>query len=290
VKRLGFALVVGLGLWAAWHAIGRRGDVVFEGASEFGRVRVTERSDGLRALYTGEGRGRQTALYPDRPLHLESAYTRVGMVGLALVPADARILFVGLGGGAMPTYTHHVLPSARIDAVEIDPLIVEVAQQWFGFRPDDRMRVHTGDGRAFIEAADSGAYDLVVLDAFSDDAIPRALATRQFLVAVRRALAPGGVVISNLWTANADYAAMVATYDEVFGDVHIVRVPQHRQNILVAGPGADGLDRDALVQAVARLQQRAALGFDLRALVESGWERAPRTNANVLDDADDAPS
>jgi spermidine synthase len=174
------AILVLLVAAALWYLATPGSRTIYEADSEFGGVRVTEARDGLRALYTGAGRGRQTALYPDRPLHLESAYTRVGMIGLALVPPDARILFVGLGGGAMPTYTRHVLPDAAIDVVEIDPVIVDVAQRFFAFRPDERLRVHTGDGRAFIEAAAPGTYDLIVLDAFSDDAIPRALATREF--------------------------------------------------------------------------------------------------------------
>jgi spermidine synthase len=268
-----------------WLALGNRETTIFESASPFGDVRVTERADGLRALYTGAGRGRQTALYPDRPLHLESEYTRVGMIGLALVPADARILFVGLGGGAMPTYTRHVMPAATIDVVEIDPLIVDVAQRFFGFTADERMRVHTGDGRVFIEAALPASYDLIVLDAFSDDAIPMALATRQFLVSVRTALAPAGVVVSNLWTASPDYAAMLATYDAVFDGIHLLRVPQRRQRILIAGPGVDQADVGTIADAAGALQQRVRLGFDLRQLVLTGYERLPAVSAPVLEDA-----
>jgi hypothetical protein len=40
--------------------------------------------DGLRTLITGEGRARQSAIFPDRPTHLELPYTQVGMVGPAL--------------------------------------------------------------------------------------------------------------------------------------------------------------------------------------------------------------
>jgi spermidine synthase len=267
-----------------WLAVGDRERPIHEADSPFGRIRVTERSDGLRALYTGAGRGRQTALYPDRPRYLESAYTRVGMIGLALVPSDARILFVGLGGGAMPTYTHHVMPAATIDVVEIDPLIVDVAQRFFGFVPDDRMRVHTGDGRVFIEAAVPASYDLIVLDAFSDDEIPFALATRQFLVAVRTALTPRGVVVSNLWTASPDYPAMLATYGAVFERVHLVRVPQRRQTILIAGPRVADADVGTIADAAQALQQRVDLGFDLRALVLNGYERPPAVTAPVLED------
>jgi hypothetical protein len=73
-----------LALLAAFALTTLGSSVVFEGEGDFGSVRVTERWDGLRSLYMGEGRARQSAVYPGRPLHLESAYARVAMVGPAL--------------------------------------------------------------------------------------------------------------------------------------------------------------------------------------------------------------
>ncbi len=261
----------------------QRPQAIFERTGDFGRVRVVEAADGLRTLYTGDGRARQSAVYPGRPDHLQLAYSRVGMIGLALVPADARILFVGLGGGAMPMYARHMLPQADIEVVEIDPLIVDVAQRYFGFRQDVRMRVHTDDGRAFLEDTAPATYDLIVLDAFSDDEVPRALTTRQFLETVRSRLTPGGVVVSNLWSGNPVYPSMVATYGAVFEDVHLVKVPGRDQRILVA-PAEGQLERAALVQAARSLAARVDLGFDLPALVEQGYERPELRAAPVLED------
>ena len=249
-----------------------RGAVLVDQTGEYGRVRVTERADGLRALYTGAGRARQSAIYPGRPGHLESEYARVAMIGLALVPRDARILFVGLGGGAMPMFVRQVTPGAEIDVVEIDPLIVELAQSHFGFRPDSLLRVHTGDGRAFIENATDASYDLVVLDAFSDDEIPRSLTTAEFLGEVRRVLAPAGVVVSNVWSSNREYPAMVATYGRVFGDAHLVRVGRSVQRIVIAAAPPRSLERQTLLREADELQTSVPLGFDLRALVERGYE------------------
>jgi spermidine synthase len=49
-------------------------------------------------------------VFPGRPTHLELAYTQVAMIGPALTPRNGRILFVGLGGGAMPMYTRAIMP------------------------------------------------------------------------------------------------------------------------------------------------------------------------------------
>ncbi|MEX2609219.1 MAG: fused MFS/spermidine synthase [Gemmatimonadota bacterium] len=280
----GLVLAAALLAAAGWVLARYTPDTIFEREGPFGRVRVVERHDGLRSLFIGAGRARQSALYPARPRHLEFPYTKLGMVGLALTPPDGRILFVGLGGGAMPSYTRAVLPAARIDVVEIDPLVVEVAQRFFGFRPDERMAVHTMDGRAFIEGAPAGSWDLIVLDAYSDDFIPYDLSTRQFLEAVRTRLGPGGVVVSNLWSSNRAYPAMVATYAAVFAQVRLLHVPGRNQRILVAGGGGVPLDREALVAAAEALDARSPLGFDLAAMVEAGWEGRPHVHAPVLED------
>lgn len=273
----------------AYGAATQRTRVIFDDAGDFGRVRVVEATDGLRTLYTGGGRARQSAIYPGRPLHLELAYTRVAAIGLALVPPDARILFVGLGGGAMPMFAHHVLHRAQIDVVEIDPLIVDVARRFFGFMEDDRMRVHTADGRAFIERAPAESWDLIVLDAFADDEVPFALTTREFLDAVHSRLAPAGIVVANLWSANDAYASMLATYAAAFSQVHLVRVGGREQRILIAGSPGRSLDRAALARAAHVLEARVQLGFDLQQLVESGYEPLPPAAAPILRDAAQEP-
>lgn len=258
--------------------------VRFESEGRFGTVRVQERSDGLVELLFDSGPGRQSAVYPGFPRRLVLPYSRVAMIGPALVPPDARMLFVGLGGGAMPTFVRLTHPWASIDVAEIDPLVVEVARDWFGFRSDGSLRVHVLDGRAFIEGAPPASWDLVVLDAFSADGIPRALTTRAFLEAVRRALAPGGVVVSNLHTAAPEYEAMVATYVAVFDEVAELDVPARRQRILVAAGTEVPLDRAALAEAARAWAERVESDVDLPAYVADGYRRPEPGGAPVLED------
>jgi spermidine synthase len=257
--------------------------VLFDEESPYGRIRVIEHSSGVRQLRTGDRAVLQTSLAPDRPRHLESMYTRVAMIGLAVAPPAPRVLFIGLGGGAMPTYVRHVMPDARIDVVEIDPLIVDVAQRFFGFAPDSRLAIHTGDGRAFLENAPPASWDIIVLDAFSADEVPYELTTQEFLLTVRTRLAPGGVAVSNLWSSRGEYASMVATWASVFGDVQLIRVPRRRQRILLAGSAVRG--PDALARAARELVRRTELGFDLAGMVRHGYEGMPTSRGAVLRDA-----
>lgn len=283
MPRLRTLVLVTLALAGGAWLLSQRPRAVLQEETEAGSIRVVERRDGVRELYLGTGRGRQTALHPDRPDRLELPYTRVAMAALATVREDPRILFVGLGGGAMPRYVRLLLPEARIQVVELEPRVVEVAREWFGFRTDSLLSVHVGDGRAFIEAAAPGSWDLVVLDAFSGAAIPERLTTREFLEAVEASLAIGGVVVSNLHTTFAEYGSMLATYQSIFPGVILLDVPRRRQRILLAGPAAL-LDRESLLSGIRALEARRDPGFDLSGTVEWGFELPEPATDEVLRD------
>lgn len=62
------------------------------------------------------------------------------------------LLVVGLGGGSLPLFVHDHFPKSCIDAVEIDPSMLEVATQWFGFSQSSRMKVHIADGLDYISS------------------------------------------------------------------------------------------------------------------------------------------
>lgn len=67
------------------------------------------------------------------------------------------LLVVGLGGGSLPLFVHDHFPKSCIDAVEIDPSMLEVATQWFGFSQSNRMKVHIADGLDYITNLAGGA-------------------------------------------------------------------------------------------------------------------------------------
>ena len=179
--------------------------LLYEKRSSYSTIVVTEDQDGLRTLSFGRGGARQSVVKVGDPDHIELPYARAMLVSLAVVRDPARVLVVGLGGGTLPSFLRRHYPEATIDAVDIDPDVIEVAKSHFGFREDARMRAHVRDGRKFIEEV-AEPYDLIFLDAFSSDSIPRQLTTRQFLEAVRRALTSRGMVVANLWSQSSNAA------------------------------------------------------------------------------------
>lgn len=162
---------------------------------------------------------RQSCILVDAPDRLVLDYTRLMLAGLYVQPQPQRILVVGLGGGVLPRTLAKLLPRAQIDAVEIDEAVVRVAQKWFLFAPDARVRAIVQDGRVYVKrAARAGTkYDLVFLDAYDHEYIPEHLLTREFLREVRSVLAPGGAVVANTFSSSRLYDSESATYAAAFG-------------------------------------------------------------------------
>lgn len=117
-----------------------------------------------------------------------------------LLETPLALLVVGLGGGSLPLFVHDHFPKSRIEAVEIDPSMLEVATQWFGFSQSDRMKVHIADGLDYITSLAGREahpqYDVIMFDVDSKDPTlgmscpPPAFVDQPFLQKVKSILTP----------------------------------------------------------------------------------------------------
>ena len=263
------------------------GPVIYEKASAYGTVVITDEGNGLRALRFGRDGVRQSLVKPGDPEFLGLAYLPAALSGLALCEQPQRFLVVGLGGGTLPSFLRHHYPDSEIDAVDINPEVAAVATSHLGFREDARMRIHITDGRRFIESV-RRPYDVIFLDAFGADAVPAHLTTLEFLAAVRRALNPAGVVVGNLWSVATDppYDSMVRTYRDAFDEVHVLRVGGTNNRILLALPRTEGLQRGELAMLARKLAAAKNFRFNPGLLVERGLMPADlaASSGRVLND------
>lgn len=263
--------------------------LVHESRSAYGTIFVTDEGDGTRALRFERHGARQSAVNPKDPDDLVLPYTQVALAALALSGEPRRILVVGLGGGTLPAFLHRHYPAAEIDAVDIDPEVVRVAKDYFGFREDALLRAHVADGRRFIEEARQ-PYDLIYLDAFGTDSVPAHLTTREFLQAVRRITRPGGVVVGNLWfrSFNRLFDSMVYTYRAVFDEVAMLHVVGSGNRILIALPRKQAIERAEFARLARDVSIARRFRFDLGDLVERGFHAADASGAGgrLLSDSD----
>jgi len=258
--------------------------------SPFTTIVVTEDDRGLRTLRFGDERARQSVGKPGDPDHVELRYARAMTAALAALDREPRrMLIVGLGGGTIPTLLHKHYPETAIDVVDIDPVVAEVAKEYFGFREDALLKVSIDDGRRFIERC-RRPYDVIFLDAYGEDSIPYDLATIEFLRAVRRAVKPDGVVAANVWSSQCNplHDDMLRTYQEAFDDLCLIDVPESGNRIFLALPRKAAFDRDALAGRAARISKEKNLRFDLGEIVALGFQHVQAINAGarVLRDRD----
>lgn len=166
--------------------------------SEFNtRVLVVDRG-GFRSLRFGSVDAEdQTRIRPGHPDELPMPYLRTAALGLGAVAQLRRVLMVGLGGGAFANYLQAKYPQVAVDAVEIDPVVVEVAREYFELVPGEQLRVHVMDAVDFVHGR-RGSYDYILLDAYDADDLPEALLEERFLLDVKARLAPGGVTVANV--------------------------------------------------------------------------------------------
>jgi spermidine synthase len=200
--------------------------------------------------------GRQSCMDLKLPDHLVFEYTKMMLASLFLRPEPQHILVIGLGGGTLPLTLERVLSHADIDAVEVDPAVVIVAQRYFGFHTDARLHVIELDGRAYVRQAIRAGkrYDLIMLDAYDNQYIPEHLLTCEFLNEVRRLLVPGGIVAANTFSQSKLYSNESVTYHAVFGDFYSIK-SGNRVILASEGPLPS-------IDTVTRNSRRFANSFD----------------------------
>jgi len=109
-----------------------------------------------------------------------------------------RALFIGGGGYTFPRYMEAIYPDSKLDVIEIDPGVTEVAYDLLGLRRDTRITTYNEDARMFLAKQPDTQYDLIMGDAFNDFSVPYHLTTQEFNERTKAWLSDGGLYMVNL--------------------------------------------------------------------------------------------
>lgn len=220
--------------------------LVYDGDSAYTRWQVveTEKEGRVSRLLISDWMVAQSGIYVDKPEEPLFDYIRAFM-RVAEANGPKKVLLIGGGTYTLPMMLTNKYPDSRIDVVEIDPKLDEVATRFFDYKASERIRLVHADGRTFLNE-NREQYDLILIDAFSSMVPPFQLTTREAVQRLAHSLAPDGVVAVNLIGArvgelsaftNAEYA----TYLDRFKNVEVMMAGSAiaanvRQNlILIAG-------------------------------------------------------
>ena len=217
-RPLRFALSLGAIILAAGLVTGVGKATMHSERNFFGVLKVINSEDvNMHSFLHGSTvHGRQSTV-PERKCEPLSYYHREGPLGRIFTQfqssrAGANVAIIGLGTGATVTYSR---PGEHWTFYEINPAVVSVArsQQYFSYLSEcAKAPVDTvlGDARLKLHNARDGSYDLIVLDAFSSDAIPLHLITQQALDLYLSKLAPGGLIVFHISNRNLELGGVVA--------------------------------------------------------------------------------
>jgi spermidine synthase len=239
----------------------------FDECSGFDRILVVDEGDIRHLRFRSVNSVSQSMISLSDPKAVPMKYIRLAMLGILFTPQMDRVLMIGLGGGTFTSLLRRHYPALWIDAVEIDPVVVEAAKRFFGVREDSRFHIHIEDGADFIEQA-SYPYDLIFLDAYTQDGLPEHLATVEFFNTVKARLSDNGVVIINLYGGEHIKNAIGKVFRIVFPETACIRTSDGLNLLLFSKASASMPEHKELVTKARRLTADLGLSFDLGALAE----------------------
>lgn len=238
-----------------------RAKIQFADRSAHERIFVVDEGD-LRYLRFGSAAGDDQSVISltDREA-VPVEYLRTAALGFVLCGGCQRLLMIGLGGGVFTGLARRLFPLMWIDAVELDPMVVQVARRYFGLRTDERFAIEITSGATFVPAA-THSYDLILLDAYGAEDPPPELISQEFFRRVAAKLTADGVAILNL-SVDEDIEQVVSErFTAVFDTTVCVRTLDECNLVLF---GRRTPLPPQLVREAGRFDTRRRLGFDLAA-------------------------
>jgi hypothetical protein len=190
----------------------------------FGTLVVINSAEGLHTLTHGNtlhGAEIMALKRPHEPLTYYHTDSPIGHIFSAYQTRlqNANIAVIGLGAGTMAAYAQ---PGQNWTFYEINPLIVKVAsdEHLFTYLTDcqAKKQIMLGDGRQSIASAADKEYKLIAFDAFSSDAIPVHLTTREAIRLYLTKLADGGLLVFHISSRSID---LKPTLRELAKDAHL---------------------------------------------------------------------
>jgi hypothetical protein len=175
-------------------------DSVVMSRNFYGALRVqqlsTKSGSGYRVLYHGTiQHGAQFLSFPENR-NPTTYYGRRSGVGLALrfcCDGPKRVGVIGLGAGTLAAYGK---PGDSFRFYEINPQVLKIARDWFSYLKQSpaKSEIILGDARLSLENEPPQKFDVLAVDAFSGDAIPVHLLTREAFALYFRHLKPDGIL------------------------------------------------------------------------------------------------
>ena len=217
----------------------------------------------LRAMSHGTIiHGKEIVQAPGVPIGYFHGQAPLGMA-LKQRPAPAKVAIVGLGAGVL---AGNLRPGDELTFYEIDPDVDLLARKHFTYlerTPATLLPTRAGDARLELSKDPPGTFDVILVDAFSSDAIPIHLLTREALEVYRSRLKPNGWLILHISSRYYDLRPVVRatarSLDPPLAGVILETI--HNDPLVLAGRFEDPSSAYVLANTTEDLAALSLIGF-----------------------------
>jgi len=231
------------------------------------------------------GKGMDTAIFVDSN-DSAAAYSYFYRLDKFFNSNIKKGLVLGGGGGSITKDFLKRFPEGNLDVVEIDPMVTQLAQEYFNLKDDPRFKTFHEDGRTFINQA-MDKYDAIYIDVFkSFYSLPYQLTTSEAVQEIHRLLNDNGVVLVNIVSAiegdkGKFLRAEYLTYKQIFPYVLLFPVksldPEMIQNIMLVAIKSNENDYE-------QKMLDPAIGMEIDGYLQHLYEGEIETDMPILTD------
>lgn len=260
--------------------------VVFEAHSPYHHVQVID-DRGTRLLsFNGT---QETRMSLTDPLQGHFEYTEFFHTPWVWNRDIKRVLALGLGGGSIQRAYQHYYTNVMLDSVEMDPVVIQVAKEFFHVKESPNHKIHHHDGRTFLQRGRE-AYDVILVDAYTSSrygsSIPPHLVTREFFAQASARLNTNGVlaynVIGQLQSGGPDIiGSLHRTMKEVFPQVYLFPASSSLNVVMVATKSAAPYDYARVQRDGAELIRTGKVKLPTFATRLRAFQNVPPRNAAI---------
>ncbi len=249
------------------------GFVEHEVQSAFSHIRI-RRNGYVRTMIFVRDNGEEaweSQMNLKSPHVLKFTYLQHMFANYLLQPKQSKVLIVGLGGGSMVHFLQKHDPTVAVDAVEIDPVVVQLAERFFNLKPQKNVKLIVADGFEYFKKTQT-KYDTIYMDAFlkpsaetDETGVPLQLRTIQFYQQLQSRLTEGGCVVFNI-NPHAGLDEDLKTITKAFPQTYVFSLPNSEGVVAVGSMLPERRELDALREAGDAMDKRFKASFSFEAV------------------------
>lgn len=212
--------------------------VIFDRISVYHHIRVEDDGDVRTLRFNGSW---ETTMSKSNPLTGHFEYTEYFQMPFLWNHDIKHVLMAGLGGGSTQRAYQHYFTNVMVDTVEIDPVVVQVAHDYFGVNESPILKIHTNDARVYLRRA-TNTWDVILMDAYATtrygSSIPKQLTTKEFFEIANSHLPANGILGYNvIGQIRGDRATIIGalykTMASVFPQVYLFPATESQNVVFI---------------------------------------------------------